>query len=105
MRKLVLILCAVFAFVTVSFAADPIDVNTATQDQLESLMGVGPVKAEAIIAYRTEHGNFKTADDLDRVRGFTRKTIDKLRDQVIFSEAKTATKSPAMEAKDADAKM
>lgn len=105
MRKIVLTLLAVFAFTMSSFAADLIDVNTATQEQLEALMGVGPAKAKAIIAYRTEHGNFKTVDELDKVKGFTQKTIDKLRDQVTVSEAKTATKSPATEPASSDAKM
>lgn len=104
MRKIVLTLLAVFAFVMVSFAADLIDVNTATQEQLESLTGVGPTKAKAIIAYRTEHGNFKTVDELDKVKGFTKKTIDKLRAQVTLSEAKTAPMSPATEPASSDAK-
>ena len=94
MRKLALTLLAVFAFATVSFAADPIDINTATQEQLESLAGVGPTKAKAIIAYRTEHGNFKTVDELDNVKGFSSKTLDKLRDQATVGEAKPAPKSP-----------
>jgi len=105
MRKIALTLLAVFAFTMSSFAADLIDVNAATQEQLESLAGVGPAKAKAIIAYRTEHGNFKTVDELDSVKGFTSKTIDKLRDQATVGEAKPAPKSPAMEHKDSDAKM
>lgn len=81
MRKLLLVAFAVLAFSSMSFAADTVDINTATQEQLESLNGIGPAKAKAIIDYRTENGNFKTVDDLDNVKGFTTKGIDKFRDQ------------------------
>ncbi|MEO5703350.1 MAG: helix-hairpin-helix domain-containing protein [Gammaproteobacteria bacterium] len=81
MRKILLIALAVLAFSSASFAADVVDLNTATQEQLESLTGVGPAKAKAIIDYRTKNGKFKTVDDLDNVKGFTTKGIDKLRDQ------------------------
>ncbi|MEO5573561.1 MAG: helix-hairpin-helix domain-containing protein [Gammaproteobacteria bacterium] len=81
MKKLLLVLVSVLAFSTLSFAADPVDLNTATPEQLETLAGVGPAKAKAIVDYRTEMGKFKTVDDLDNVKGFTKKGIDKLRDQ------------------------
>jgi competence protein ComEA len=81
MKKLLLVLVTVFAFSAASFAADMVDINSATQEQLETLNGVGPAKAKAIIEYRTEKGNFKTVDDLDNIKGFTKKGIDKLREQ------------------------
>jgi predicted flap endonuclease-1-like 5' DNA nuclease len=52
-----------------------IDVNHAPIDELRSLPGIGPVLAERIVAGRP----FADADDLDRVRGIGRKTIEKLR--------------------------
>ncbi len=56
-------------------AADPgsvylIDLNTATLEQLDSLPGIGQTRAEAIIQYRTDHGNFVTIDELQNIPGF-----------------------------------
>ena len=63
-------------------AAMPIDVNAATTDQLESLPGVGPATATAIIAERERNGPFLDVDDLDRVPGIGPAKIDALRDLV-----------------------
>ena len=52
-----------------SVPAGPIDVNTATAAQLETLPGIGPSTAAAIIAYRDLHGPFASVDDLAEVSG------------------------------------
>jgi competence protein ComEA len=46
-----------------------IDLNTATEAQLEQLDGVGPATAAKIVAYRTQHGGISSVDELDRVSG------------------------------------
>ncbi len=56
-----------------------INLNTATEDELQALPGVGPSKAAAIVAWRKKYGSFKKVDDLTRVKGFGRKTMQKLR--------------------------
>ncbi len=56
-----------------------VNVNTATETELEGLPGVGPVLAAAIIAYRTEHGPFPSVDALDDVSGIGPATLDQLR--------------------------
>ena len=56
-----------------------ININTATETELESLTGVGPVTAAAIIQYRTEHGPFASVDDLIDVSGIGPATLEELR--------------------------
>ena len=55
-----------------------VNLNTASQQELESLKGVGPSKARAIIEYRKQHGPFKSVQELDDVPGFGEKTVRKL---------------------------
>jgi competence protein ComEA len=58
------------------------NINTASAAQLELLKGIGPVKAQAIIDYRNEHGFFRTVDELLNVPGIGPKTLEAIRDQV-----------------------
>jgi competence protein ComEA len=60
----------------------PINVNTASAEELQRLPNVGPVTAQAIITARTAQP-FKTVDDLDRAKGIGPKTLDKLRPFVV----------------------
>ncbi len=60
-----------------------VDINTADVEQLaEALTGVGPAKAEAIIAYREENGHFEHIDELVNVRGIGLRTVDRNRDNI-----------------------
>jgi competence protein ComEA len=58
----------------------PLDLNTATQEALESLPGIGPTKAEDIIAYRDLHGRFTSVDELSNVSGIGEVTVESLRE-------------------------
>lgn len=88
MKKLLLILAICFAFIGSAFAA--VDLNTATQAQLESVNGIGPVKAKAIIEYRARNAPFKSVDDLANVKGFGKKTVDKVRAEVTVGSGASA---------------
>ena len=55
-----------------------INLNTATQAQLESLPGVGPATAGKIIAWRDQHGKFTTVAELQEIDGIGQKTFDRL---------------------------
>lgn len=57
-------------------------VNYATQTELETLPGIGPSKAKAIIDYRDEHGFFSQREDLLQVSGIGEKTLQNLEDYI-----------------------
>lgn len=59
-----------------------LNLNSATQEQLEELPGVGPVTAAAIVQWRTENGPFQSVEDLLDVTGIGEKTLDQLRSHV-----------------------
>ncbi|SNR75422.1 competence protein ComEA [Methylobacillus rhizosphaerae] len=65
-----------------------VDLNTASATELESIKGVGPAKAQAIVEYRKANGDFKSVDDLGNVKGFGKKSIDKLRGEISVSKGK-----------------
>ena len=56
----------------------PVNLNTATQAQLETLPGIGPVKAQAILAWRAANGGFANANQLLQVSGIGQKTLEGL---------------------------
>ena len=59
-----------------------VSLNQATTGELETLPGIGPSKAAAIIKYREEVGAFKSIDELTNVSGIGEKTLEKLRDSL-----------------------
>lgn len=60
-------------------ASAPLNLNSATVEQLDGLPGIGPALAERIVAYRAEHGSFAQIDQLNEVKGIGEKTLEKLR--------------------------
>ena len=58
--------------------SDKINVNTATNEQLAAIKGIGVKKAQAIIDYREEHGNFARLNDLIKVKGIGESTLKKI---------------------------
>ncbi|HET7845806.1 MAG TPA: ComEA family DNA-binding protein [Xanthomonadales bacterium] len=74
-----LLLSLFFAFA--AHAAEPVNINTADAATMAArLNGVGESKAEAIVAYREEHGAFKSVDQLAQVKGIGLKTDEKNRE-------------------------
>ena len=59
-----------------------VDLNKADSAQLETLPGIGPGKAQAIIEYRDMNGPFKTIEDVKNVSGIGEKTFEKLKDHI-----------------------
>ncbi len=60
-----------------------LNVNTATDYELAMLPGIGPVTARAIIDWRTEHGPFRSLEELKEVKGIGPKTIEGIRPQAM----------------------
>ncbi len=59
-----------------------VNINTATQAELEGLPNVGPATAKAIIDYREKNGGFKKITDLMKITGIKQKTFDKIKDHI-----------------------
>jgi competence protein ComEA len=62
--------------------AAPVDLNTATEEQLDTLDGVGPATAAKILDYRRQHGGFRSIDDLIQVPGIGPKKFAALKGKV-----------------------
>lgn len=71
-----------FAFFALAVQAQTVDINSASAQELQSVKGIGPKKAEAIVKYRTEHGAFQSVDDLVNVPGIGPKSLNSMRDQL-----------------------
>ncbi len=63
-------------------AADKININTASAEELDKLPGIGPSLAKAIIDYRTKNGPFKQIEDINAVKGIGDALFDKIKDQI-----------------------
>ena len=80
MKKLLFALILSVIGAASAFAA--VNLNTATQAELEAVKGIGPSKAKAIMAYRDKSGGFKSVDELAKVKGFGKASVEKLKGQV-----------------------
>ena len=76
-----------------------VDLNSASLTELESVKGIGPAKAQAIVDYRKAHGGFKSLDDLDNVKGFGKKSVDNLRSELTVGKPAKTEKPAKVEKK------
>ncbi|MEO5596234.1 MAG: ComEA family DNA-binding protein [Lysobacteraceae bacterium] len=68
-----------------------VNINTADVAAIDlALINVGPSKAAAIVAYRKEHGAFRSADQLAEVKGIGLKTVEKNRDRIVIGSVAAA---------------
>ena len=93
-RAAVVVLTVLVSSVGIAYGS-PINVNTATQTELESIKGIGPAKAKTIIAERLDGGHFQDANDLQkRVRGIGMKSVEKMVDNGLTIEAPSSFREP-----------
>ena len=63
-----------------------VDINTASAEELDKLPGIGPAKAQAIVDYRNEHGDFKSIEDIKNVHGIKEGTFSKIKDYITVGQ-------------------
>jgi competence protein ComEA len=80
MKKWLIALFSAFALHSMAFAV--VDINTASQTELEAVNGFGPAKAKAIVEYRSKNGPFKTVEDLKKVPGIKDGVFNKVKAEV-----------------------
>ncbi|MFZ2368621.1 MAG: ComEA family DNA-binding protein, partial [Azonexus sp.] len=85
--RFLMVLAACLLWVGAALAQ--ININTASQAQLDGLKGIGPSKAKAIVDYRRKNGPFQSVDDLLNVPGIGESTLQGLRRDVVVSGAGT----------------
>jgi len=94
----ILLLLAALGAVAVSLPAKkkppaaPINLNTASSEELQQVPGIGPVTAEKILQMRKSYGAFKSVDDLSAIRGIGPKRLEKMRKYLTVGKATSATK-------------
>jgi len=85
------LLLAVVVALAAQFANAALNLNTATKEELVALSGIGPAKAQAILDYRTQHGGFKSVDELKDVKGIGARRFEKLRSELTVTPAAVRT--------------
>ncbi len=60
-----------------------VNINTATQNELDGLPGIGPALAQRIIDFREENGNFKSIEDIQNVKGIGNSKFDEIKDKIV----------------------
>ncbi len=78
-----------------ALAAEKVDINSADAATLDRVLdGVGPSKAEAIVAHRKQHGAFRSADELAEVKGIGLSTVEANRDRITVGAGAAGAKAP-----------
>lgn len=89
------LICVLLLSLAAPVALAALDLNTATEAELDALPGVGPSRAQAIIDYRRTHGPFVSVDDLRSVKGIGDKTFADLRPLLVVAPPSPAASSSA----------
>lgn len=91
MKRILLVLTAFLMMINLAFAA--IDINSASESELDKLPGIGPLRAKAIVEDRKANGPFKSPEDIKRVKGIGDKTFEELKSQITVRGGSVAAPS------------
>lgn len=89
LRAVLFALVCSFSIPSLTYAA-PVDLNTADVATLTSLKGIGPAKAEAIVAYREANGPFTRVEQLTEVKGIGSAILEKNRSDLVVNAPEKA---------------
>ena len=98
-RNVFVLLALCYALATLALATTkkpplkPININTATSEELQQVPGIGPATAEKILTMRKSYGAFKSVDDLLAIKGLGKKRLEKMRKYLTVAKP-SATKQP-----------
>jgi competence ComEA-like helix-hairpin-helix protein len=96
--RIPLILCLLFStcvFAKKKSPAQPVNINTANSEQLQTVPGIGPATAEKILQMRKSYGAFKSVDDLLAIRGLGPKRLEKMRKYIVAGKPNSKNGVPA----------
>jgi competence protein ComEA len=77
-----IIVVAVLSTFCAAIAAEKININKASIEELATLKKIGPKIAERIVQYREENGDFKSIEDIKNVKGIGEKTFEMIQDSI-----------------------
>lgn len=95
MKKAIHYLFGGVAALASSLLLAAVNLNTATVEELKTLPGIGPAKAAAIVEYRSQNGNFKSVDEVKKVKGIGEGVFNKLKDEATVAAPAKPAKSAA----------
>ena len=103
---LALAVCIALAMATLATTKKPplkpININTATSEELQQVPGIGPVTAEKILTMRKSYGRFKSVDDLLAIKGLGKKRLEKMRKYLTVGKPSTSKQVPKSPPADSD---
>jgi len=69
-----------------AWGGEAVNINSASAAELQKVHGFGAKTADLIVAYRDEHGSFKSVEGLTKVKGIGKKTLEKVKDEITTGE-------------------
>lgn len=88
LSRIITILALALTLALPVIAATPVNINTADAAAIaSSLDGIGPSKAQAIVAYRDTHGPFKSIEDLSQIKGIGPATLERNHDAILLADS------------------